>query len=204
MENTGVIWKIATIALGVLFLIAIIFVVVFSLKISNFDKNKAVEISDKLAVQQEDLAKKCQLEKEVVLNKYTADDVYGNFSFTYPKVWFTNVKRTTSSPSLAFLAHPSLITLNSNSPSIVTLRVMVYERKYVDQTKNIDRKYKSVPVTVSGFKGVKLTGVNRETKRTESYILVPLRDKTLYIGTDDIKLYKDPYEKILASFKINK
>jgi len=207
MEETdnGLIWKIATIALGVLFVIVVVVVIILGLKLGNYNKAKASEISTKLANQDTELKKQCQTEKEQTELTYKAGDVYGNFSFNYPKVWSTNVTEDPgNSARLTFLGSPDLIIENRNNPPVVALRVIYFDQDFESKVKSYGDRYKTSEATVSGLKGTRLTGVDQETQKNVSFVLIPLRDKTIYIGTDNTAAFQSQYDKILKSFVLNK
>lgn len=202
-----------TIFTGVLFVVALIFAVLFGVKLAGANNQKASEIKDALVTQSKELSAAFQSEKEKTTTKYVADEVFGSFEFTYPKVWSTNVKQEVgATDELTFLADPNLIVENKDVKGPFTaLRVVVYQAKYANKLKDIENSninvknpMKESDVTVSGIKGKKFTGSNDESGKAFVYVILPLRDKTLYIGTDDSASYTKNYDTILGTFKISK
>jgi len=202
-----------TIFAGVLFVMALGFVVLFGVKLAGANKQKSTEITAALATQQQDLKASFQTEQEKTTATYAADEVFGAFEFSYPKVWSTNVKQEVgSAEELTFLADPNIIVLNKEvAGPYPALRVIVYQDKYASKLKDtessnigVKNPMKETDATVSGIKGKKFTGTEEKSGKAFSYVILPLRDKTLYIGTDDSTLYSKNYDTILGTFKISK
>jgi anthranilate/para-aminobenzoate synthase component I len=198
--------------LGLLFVVSLVLVVLFGLRLAQNNKIKDKEASEKLKKLEQQLKEEFQKEKEKEDFQYTADDIFGAFKFKYPKVWSTNITQEEgASEELIFLADPSLIVENKkDKKQIVALRVVVYTDKYENKLNDIEGENKDKglltesDVKVSDILGKKFIGKDEETGKDIAFVLVNLRDKTLYIGTDDYSKYKDQYEKILGSFNLSK
>jgi hypothetical protein len=204
---------IVTIITSALFLIAVIFLILFGVKLADANQQKAAEIKVDLAAQQTELNAAFQSSLEKITTKYVADEVFGSFEFEYPKVWSTNVKQEVgASEELVFLADPKLIVLNKDvAGPYPALRVEVYQEKYASKlqdtensNKNVKNPMTEVDVTVSGIKGKKFSGTDTKSGKKFAYAILPLRDKTLYIGTDDLTNFAKNYATILNTFKISK
>lgn len=202
-----------TIFAGVLFVVSLGFVILFAVKLGGANKAKNEEITASLTKQSKELNAAFQSEKEKTTTKYVADEVFGSFEFSYPKVWSTNVKQEVgASQELVFLADPKMIVLNKEVPGpFPALRVLVYQDKYANKLKDTENSNKNVKspmvetdVTVSGIAGKKFTGIEAKSGKKFAYVILPLRDKTLYIGTDDSDAFIKNYDTILATFKISK
>ena len=205
---------IIAITLGVLLVISLGFLALFGVRLSDANAVKTSEIASNLATQEKKLKTDFQASLETTLSTYTSDVVFGSFSFSYPKVWSTNVKQTNNArEALVFLADPDLIVVNTNVAGPYTaLRVEVYTESYDGMVKDTRSKYisnektsyKESDVVVSGVSGKKYTGTNSDSKKNVAFTLLPLRDKTLYIGTDDSDKFAKNLDTIVKSFKINK
>ncbi len=204
---------IITIVIGSLFLISIIFVVLFGVKLASANQQKADEIKSNLSAQQTELNAAFQAQLEKTTTKYVADEVFGSFEFSYPKVWSTNVNQEVGAATeLTFLADPNLIVLNKDvAGPYPALRVEVFQEKYASKltdtensNKNVKNPMTEADVTVSTIKGKKFVGTDDKSGKQFAYIILPLRDKTLYIGTDDLTKYSKNYDTIVATFKISK
>jgi hypothetical protein len=204
---------IITIFAGVLFVISLGFVILFGLKLSGANDQKSKEIAAALTAQSKDLSAVFQSERESTTTKYISDEVFGSFEFSYPKVWATNVKQEiNASQELIFMADPNMIVLDKDVLGpYPALKVIVYRDKYASKLKDIENSNRNVksPMTevdanVSGIDGKRFTGTEVKSGKQFSYTILPLRDKTLYIGTDDLSIFSKSYETILGTFKISK
>jgi hypothetical protein len=205
MEDNSIIWKIGAIALGVFLLVALIFVLIFGIKLRKYDKAKAAEIKQELIQKESELKKQCQLEKEEVESTYHASDLYGNFEFKYPKVWNTGITEDPgNSQALTFLGSPNVIVNNRDNPPVVALRVIYFNQNYEAKVKSYGNTYKKSEAMVSNLKGTRVTGTDKYSKKKVNFVLIPLRDKTIYIGTDDLDTFSAEYEKILNTFVLIK
>lgn len=205
---------IITIVLGVLLLISLVFLVLFGLRLADASKVKESEIKSNLTKQETQLKSDFQKERETTLARYIAAEIFGSFSFDYPKVWSTSIKQEQGArEELIFLADPNLIVFDKklNGP-FTALRVEVYGDNYETMVRDMRSKYVSRTVspykeedaTVSGVKGKKYTGKNVESKKSVSFVILPLRDKTLFIGSDDSDNYSKHLDTIIKSFEISK
>ena len=202
------------IILGSLFGVALILLVLFGWQLAASNTQKKNEISTNLSKQEKALNAAFQVEREKVTTTYTADEVFGAFEFTYPKVWSTNVRQEAgASEELVFLADPKLIAVNKDAAGPYTaLRVKVYQDKYDAVVKDIENRliknvkdpYTEKTVVVSGLNGKQFVGKDSKSGKTVTFALIPLRDKTLYIGTDDSTAFQKNYDTILKTFKISK
>ncbi len=205
---------IVTIVLGILLVISLGLLVLFGVSLANADKVKKAEISSSLAAQEKQLKAEFQTEKEQTLATYTAPDSYGSFTFDYPKVWSTYFKQEEGArEALTFYGDPNPIVFDrSLGGPFTAVKMLVYSDKYETKVKDIRSRYitgskspyKESDIVVSSVSGKKYIGVDRETKKSVAFILLPLRDKTLFIGTDDSEKYTSNLDKIVKSFNINK
>lgn len=204
-------WKLGVIVLGLILFVSLIFLVVFGLRLSNVKNIYKADLEQKLEDQENNLKVEFQKEKEVPTVKYKADDVFGNFEFAYPKVWYTNLRRSDSDPELQFLGNPSLIVMQDDHGPATAVRISVNKDKFQDRVTQIEDEIKSKElkfqiedITLTGLKGKKYTGTPENGDKVISYVLLPLREKTLYIGTDDFNTYKENYEFVIKTFTLNR
>jgi len=202
-----------TIFAGVLFVVALGFAILFGVKLNGANTQKASEITAALTAQSKELKAAFQTEKETTTTKYVSDEVFGSFEFSYPKVWSTNVKQEVgAAQELLFLADPNMIVINKDvAGPYPALRVVVYQSKYASKLRDTENSNKNVTnpmteteATVSGIAGKKFVGKEAKSGKQFAYIILPLRDKTLFIGTDDLENYSKNYDTILETFKISK
>lgn len=204
------VWKVATFVAAAVAFVGVFMVILFGLRLSNLNQIKAMEQASALKAQETDIASKNQIESEKSTTIFQAEDVHGKFTFAYPKVWSTNVTRSDSDPELLFLGNPELIIMRSSEGPTSALRVVVSRDKYSDKIKAIESdiegkntKQKESDITLSNLKGKRFDGPIEESNgRVLSYAIFPLRDKTLYIGTDDYTKFSKQFEEILKSFQV--
>jgi len=205
-------WKVLTIFGWVLFIAALVFAILFGLKILNYNDAKAREINDVLAQKETEMNTEFIEENEKETVSYVSDEIFGLFEFAYPKVWQTNVTQDTKiKEQLTFLTDPSVIVINKDIEGPYTaLRVAVYDEKYVVKLKDLETKnkyaiskLKEEDITISEIVGKKFSGKDPDSGKNIIFVVLPLRDKSLYIGTDDASLYTEHYNTILSTFKIN-
>ncbi|MEI6266490.1 MAG: hypothetical protein WCP14_01195 [bacterium] len=207
-------WQIISAVIGVLLLVAVVFLLIFGSKISDFNKLKEAEINLNLDKQQKKLELECQRFKEVVTTTYIADDIFGSFEFSYPKVWSTFVTKAVNSNqkgTMTFRGDPSMIILNGTdyNNAYTAIKIEVIAQKYVDYLSGAEYNlgkllFTESDITVSGIKGKSFVGKPKNRDVTMKFIIVPIRDKTLYIGTDDVDRFSDNLNNVVDSFKIYK
>jgi hypothetical protein len=205
-------FRVLSIVLGVLFVLSLIFITLFGVRLAKINNIKNIELNAAVSKREKEMVKTCQLNKEKTESTYTAEEVFGSFQFSYPKMWETNVKRTDGNPQLLFLADPNLIIMTDNTGPATALRLKVItdnfdaiDKENKQKTNGAQLAFKGEDITLSGIKGRKYTGSTSEMKERQiSFVLLPLRDKTLYIGTDDYKAFSKQFQTILDSFKLSK
>lgn len=204
--------KISSIILGSLLLLSIILLTFFGIRLANINNIKSAEMNSNMKKREDEIKKICQLDKERLLTTYTSDEVFGNFQFSFPKAWSTNVRQTDSDPELQYLADPETILMTNETGPATGLRVMVFKEKFTSLSKEYETKsngsvtaFSFEDITLSGLKGKKFVGSTNETAGKKiSFVLLPLREKTLYIGTDNVETYSEQFASILKSFKISR
>lgn len=205
---------IMSIILGVLLLIALGFLILFGFRLADASKVKSAEVASNLVKQETKLKADFQKEREITTTSYTAAEMFGSFSFSYPKVWSTNVTQAKGArEELVFLADPSLIIDDKDaSGPYAALRVQVLNTSYDSTVKDMHSRYvtrskdayEEADTTLSGIKGKKYTGLDTDSKKNIAITIIPLRDKTLFVGTDDSDKYSANLATILKSFKVSK
>jgi hypothetical protein len=127
------------------------------------------------------------------LTTYVGPDSYGSVHVTYPKTWSAYVDTTNASTPLDAYFHTEYVPA-VNSKSTYNLRVKVIGQSYsalMNQYASVvtSGKAKAAPYSlpkVPNVAGTQLTGQLFPSNQTASgvVILLPLRDKTLYISTE--------------------
>jgi hypothetical protein len=205
-------WRVLAVVFGLLFVVALGLVILFGVRLAQNNQIKDDEAKSKLAALEEQLKTEFQKTQEQEDAEYVADEVFGAFGFVYPKVWFTNFSKDEGAQEeLTMLADPNLIMIDDKAKNTtVALRVVLYKEKYDAKLAQVEGENKDnsllveTDAKVSDISGKKFVGKDEATGDNVAFILVPLRDKTLYIGTDNYEQYKDQYEKVVTSFNLNK
>lgn len=78
------------------------------------------------------------------------------------------------------------------------------KQRYDAFTKDKKNNVRVEEVTVSGIKGYKYTGlIDKKTNIEGTYIILPIRDKSLVLQTDSNKDYLDAFNSIIGQIKLN-
>jgi hypothetical protein len=211
MDERG--WKYLSLVVSIFCFVLLIFLVLFGYRLASYNKVKAQEISNNLKKQENQLKKDFQTEKETAIASYRSEDLFGNFYFEYPKVWFTNaLQEQGGTPEFQFMGDPSLIMIRGDAYTRVALRVQVFATPYQQKLDEIrgenntdTTKLKETEIKITGLKGIKFTGRTEQVKdKNVSFCVFPLRDKSIVIGTDDIDTFSKQYQNVLDSFRLSK
>lgn len=152
--------------------------------------------------------------------KYTARDFYGAFTFNFPGLYYVYVNDSQQeTDQLRIFIDPEFITQRQNQNLYSFMRVVIRNRSYDDVLSEVQNqntrafdKMKEEDTIVSGISGKKFTGKLDPTLDPQSiYIVLPYRDKTIFIITDDYKA-KLPngktreayFNELLPSFDLRK
>lgn len=174
-------------------------------------KNKSDEKSAaavKVAVAAESVRKDkefAEIEKSP-LKTFQGTETFGSIGFQYPKTWsayvIVNDKGTT--PVDGFF-HPNYVP-STTGDTAFALRIQVVNTSYSEVLKTFDATTKSGKVKVSAFRAAKVTtelGSKVEgeiiQKKQGTLILLPLRDKTIKIWTENSEFAADFNNTILPS-----
>lgn len=189
-------WVVITILLGILFLVSLIFGFWAFGQMqdykNNSDQKSAVAVSKAEAVQEEKLKAEFTEQEKSPYKTYQSAADFGGVKIVYPKTWGAFVDETaqSSNPVNGYF-HPNFVP-NTNGEIPIALRVQVASKSYSQSLKDFDSAVKkgdlkAQPVAVEQVKGV--TGMRYDGKVSSKYngaiIVLPLRDKTLKIWTEN-------------------
>ena len=141
---------------------------------------------------------------------YTADQLDGAFQLQIPKSW-SLVANKNSDPStqLEILSNPNVVVNNMAQNAINTqgFKMLLLKKSQTEVIKNYDALVKQKKVTskaaqVSGINATRFEGQIDNQRHTGVAIVFPVRDKTVVMITENMN-YKDEFEKIVTSAKIN-
>lgn len=201
--------QLITIGVGVLAFILLITTVVYALNASKYQKQSTTAYNDGM-----EAGKKEQKEADnVAFNKeltsstrtYTAPVINGSFEISYPKAWSLSVDNSSSYP-VAGLINPSFVTVQAPEQALrftlIDTPYAAIKKRYDDSLKTY--KAKASEVTVSGIKGTQYAGNINDKSKTSvgTVVIVPLRDKTMLMQTDNNKVYGETYKQMLETAKL--
>ncbi len=206
---------IGLIVLGVVVVILLITTIVFSMQSSNkaAQLKTATQDGAKAGAEAQKAAddKKFQEAQSSDTRTYTAPEFAGSFSIKLPKLWSLQVTPNEGTNTIAALANPEYIDTKVEKYalrfSLINQPYASYKTKLDQQAKQkVSASFKGLSAsqtTLSGIEGTKYVGQISTKIPNGTVILVPIRDKTFSIETDDNAVYSEVYNSILASVKLN-
>lgn len=133
---------------------------------------------------------------------YKAPAELGSVAVTYPKTWSSHViEKTGSGTVLDGYFYPQTVP-DTKADNRFPTRLQLVSKAYAKEVEAYDRgvedgELKAKAVVINGVKGVRFDGaIEREV--SGSIVLLPLRDRTLKIWTENSDFLKDFNEIILA------
>lgn len=180
---------------------------------SNY-KNNSDEISQK-AVEKAEANQKVLLEKEFSekekspYKQYIGPDEFGSIKFSYPKTW--NVYYgSKDEDELSLYFHPDFVpSISSQTP--FALRIFIEDATLNQTLDSYSSQIKSGALNSSAYKlekvtkadvGARLNGELAKEK-TGSLVLLPLRDKTLKIWTENNDKFIKDFDELLKTLEYN-
>lgn len=148
-------------------------------------------------------------EKNSDFRTYVAPDYAGSFRVNVPKSWSIAVTPDDGGNTISALSSPDFV---ENKLDKYALRFALVNKDIEDVKQPLDRltgekdpkkrKLNVEEITVSGIKGFRFTGQISSKIPNGTLVLVPLRDKTFSIQTDDNDLYLDVFNSIVANLSL--
>lgn len=193
---------IVSIVLGLLFVISLAFgltMLVGKNDLQNsIDKKVQQQVSG--AVKDAEVAKDATFaeEQKSPVKSYTAPSTFGTATVAYPKTYSAYIDESSGGNSaINAYFHPNVVPKEDRSITFA-LRMQVVQASYDSQVKLFDTNLKSGKVTVKPFRaanvasvmGVRVDG-EIATGKQGSMILIPLRDKTIKIWTENKEYVAD-------------
>jgi len=133
---------------------------------------------------------------------YKAPAELGSVAATYPKTWSSYViEKTGSGTVLDGYFHPGTVP-DTRGDTKFALRLELEGKAYAGEVEDYDRavekgEIKARAVTINGVKGVRFDGqIDKDI--SGAIVLLPLRDRTLKIWTENSDFMKDFNNIILA------
>lgn len=169
----------------------------------------AVEIAKKEEGIKKDLAF-AEAEKQPLTN-FVGPDAYGTVRVDYPKTWsvYVNSAASRQQPLDAYF-NPKVVPSVADPASVYGLRVKVVQQQYAQVIKQYDSYVKNKQVTVTpytlpqvpGVVGVRIDGQILPSKKVSgAMVIMPLRDKTIQVWTDNAQMLGDFNNIVLPGLK---
>lgn len=135
------------------------------------------------------------------LDIYEGPSAYGSVKIAYPKTWSVYVHSPTSNPQpLDAYFSPLAVPSVTDNSSVYALRVKVLTSSYATVVKAMDNNIKAGKVRATPFAlekvpdvvGLRADGeILQNRKLNGAMIVLPMRDKTLQVWTEDAQLIND-------------
>lgn len=129
---------------------------------------------------------------------YEGPSELGSVKITYPRSWSAMYNQNGSN-LFDFYAHPTIVP----SPDLkkkFALRVSIVDGKYQDALSGYEKQTKSKNITISAYQVSGVTGarIDGEINKDEdgSLVVFPVRDKVLYVWTQD-KTYINDFNDVV-------
>ncbi len=207
-------YKTLLISIGAVAVILLILVVVFgSMAFINNNKISATlkqgqneGATAQKKIDEEQFAKKLSTD----FRTYTAPDAAGSFTIDIPKSWSLTTTPDDGGNTISGIAMPDEVNTKLTQ---YALRFALAEKSLDSLKKPLDtlaqekivakRKVTAEETTVSGINGFRYTGQIGPKIPNGTIVMVPLRDKTFTIQTDDNATYLDVFNAIVKNVHLN-
>lgn len=180
---------------------------------NNSAQKVALAVTD--AIKKEDIIKDKQFveaEKQP-LTGYDGPEAYGSVHVDYPKTWsvYINSQDNDTQPLDAYF-NPRYVPSVQDQNSVYSLRVQVVTTQYDKVIASFTNGVKIGQVTITpyslpkvpGVTGVRVDGlIHPGKKNTGSMVILPLRDKTIEIWTENAQAMNDYNTIILPNFNFS-
>lgn len=180
----------------------------------NHSDQKAAVAVDK-AVKEEGIRKdKIFIEAEKnPFTSYDGPEAYGSVHVDYPKTWsmYIHSLANDTQPLDAYFS-PRVVPSVQDHNSVYSLRVQVVPTSYTQVVTSFTGAIKQGQVTITPYSlpkvpevtGVRADGqIHADKKNTGSMVVLPLRDKTIEIWTENAQAMNDFNNTILKNFNFS-
>ncbi len=147
-------------------------------------------------------------ERKKPFRTYTAPEVFGGITLSFPKTWNIYVEDSTSGSTLVDLTmHPELIREQQGNDIPRAFRMQLINSLFEDATRShrSDAEkgdLEANTITVSGIEGIRYEGEIRD-EYDGSLVALPYRDKTILMWTESQKFVSD-FNTVLKKAEISR
>lgn len=206
-------FKIAAIVLGVIVVILLITVSILATKASLNSKiiQAAVQKGESAGrdAQKTEDDKSFTEQQNKDTRVYTAPDAYGAFQMTLPKNYSLAVTPGAGGALTGLSGPDSIDTTAAEQALRLEIKTTPYDqvkKNYDNLVKDKRRGVSAQDVTVSGIQGTKYTGLiglsGTGGTNAGTVVVLPVRDKTFILQTDNNQKYGTVYQQILDQIRI--
>jgi hypothetical protein len=168
---------------------------------NNVDQKVAVAVA--AAVKEEGVKKDLAFAEEIKKPNtvYEGPSAYGSVHLEYPKTWSVYINSNVSNPQpLDAYLNPQTVPSVGDQASVFALRVKVLTQRYATVVKTLEASVKAKKITTQPFAlekvpdqvGIKAEGLINPSKKTNGVMIVlPLRDKTIQVWTENPQYLND-------------
>jgi len=204
-RNSSLMTLIGFVVLGVILIVAISFGIWAFMGRQDYKNNSDKKSEVAVAKAEKVLSTKKEAEfaekEKSPYKSYVSPVAFGAVTVTYPKLWNAYVSEAdsgqASQPVNAYF-NPNFVPVVNNN-NLYALRMQVTNTSYDQELKSYDPfiktgKLKTVaftPKLVPGSVGVRMDGLLDGTKKQGSIVILPLRDKTVKIWTENLTYITD-------------
>lgn len=137
---------------------------------------------------------------------YTGPSAFGSISVAYPKVWsvYVNSLSNNTQPLDAYF-NPRVVPAVTDQTAAFALRIQVVNQSYATVVQTVEAQVKSKQSRAAAYAlpkvpsvvGLRVDGIVNPTKKNSgSMIIMPLRDKTIKIWTENSQ-YQSDFDNII-------
>lgn len=211
------IYQIALGVLGFFLLVALIFIIVYAKKAGRTQEYINKKVEEGKDVKGQEVRDACELEKKDIRENpwtnFSARDDFGAFKFTVPRNWshYEYFDINANNPYSVYF-NPEIVRYDAGQKkNHAALEVTISKKLYTAEIKEIQEEIKrnkdadktEEPVDISNFKGTKLTYKDKGLGRRIGVIILPYRDRALFIKTDDYDQWNEKYyDRFYKSFAL--
>ena len=189
--------------MGIVLIIAVILIFNFKNKY-EYQKSEVDQITE-TAVTQAKKEQKAELDKQYEEESkspyltYTGPSELGSVKIVYPKNWSVYYNQGNSRSIFDFYAHPVAVPATDLDKKYA-LRVAITSDKYQDALEDYEKQTKNKNITISPYQVSGVTGARIDGEIDKdidgSLVVFPVRDKVLYVWTQD-KTYINDFNDVV-------
>ena len=212
-EGYSLFYKISLGVVSLLFIIVLVLFFVYFQKADRTEEYINSRISEATSIKEDEMVTSCELQKKEIQENpwvsYTAPNMLGAFSYQYPRGWSKHqiFDINAQIPYTSYF-NPDMVEYDSSLRNIhAPLEVYVSKNLYSKELDGLEKKavkskekYEISDIKISEFNGRKFYYKDQDLQRFVNVIIIPYRDRTLIIKTDNARDYQNYFDQFAESF----